>query len=217
MDRHRVLSLIRQTGIVAIVRGVKLEDLAGLVEALKSSGIKAIEITMNTPAALEMLERLSSRAGADVAIGAGTVLDSESARSAILAGARFLVTPSLNATMIETCHRYGVPVIPGAFTPTEVLAAWELGAALVKVFPAGRLGPGYIRDLRGPFPQVEMMAVGGVTLGNAADFIRAGCSALGVGSDLVDRQLVAERRFDLLAQRAAGFLDAVRQGMGDAH
>ncbi|MEW6229229.1 MAG: bifunctional 4-hydroxy-2-oxoglutarate aldolase/2-dehydro-3-deoxy-phosphogluconate aldolase, partial [Bacillota bacterium] len=212
----QVLSLIRQTGIVAIIRGTPIEDLPGLVKALKSSGIRAIEVTMNTAQALDMVEWLVHHVGSDMAVGAGTVLDTESARSAILAGASFIISPSLNSKTIETCHRYGIPVIPGALTPTEVLAAWELGAPLVKIFPAGRLGPGYIKDLRGPFPQIEMVAVGGITLANAADFVRVGCAALGVGSELVDRRLLAEKRFDVIAERAARFLDTVRQGRDKA-
>lgn len=210
MNREETLALVKETGIVAIIRGIPAEDLAGVTDVLKAAGIRAIEVTMNTSQALDMVAWLARYGGQDVAIGAGTVLDSETARSAILAGAAFIISPSLNARMLEMCHRYGILAIPGVLTPTEVLTAWELGASLVKIFPAARLGPAYIKDLRGPFPHIGMMAVGGVTQSNAAEFIKAGCVAVGVGSELVDRRLVAEKRLDVIAERAAAFVSAVR-------
>lgn len=210
MNREETLALVKETGIVAIIRGIPAEDLAGVTDVLKAAGIRAIEVTMNTSQALDMVAWLARYGGQDVAIGAGTVLDSETARSAILAGASFIISPSLNARMLEMCHRYGILAIPGVLTPTEVLTAWELGASLVKIFPAARLGPAYIKDLRGPFPHIEMVAVGGVTQSNAAEFIKAGCVAVGVGSELVDRRLVAEKRLDVIAERAAAFVSAVR-------
>lgn len=210
MNREETLALVKETGIVAIIRGIPAEDLAGVTDVLKSAGIRAIEVTMNTSQALDMVAWLARYGGPDVAIGAGTVLDSETARSAILAGASFIISPSLNARMLEMCHRYGILAIPGVLTPTEVLTAWELGASLVKIFPAGRFGPAYIKDLRGPFPHIEMVAVGGVTQSNAGEFIKAGCIAVGVGSELVDRRLVAEKCLDVMAERAAAFVSAVR-------
>ncbi|MCR4401514.1 MAG: bifunctional 4-hydroxy-2-oxoglutarate aldolase/2-dehydro-3-deoxy-phosphogluconate aldolase [Firmicutes bacterium] len=210
MNREETLALIKETGIVAIIRGIPAEGLAGVTDALKAAGVRAIEVTMNTSQALDMVAWLARYGGRDVAIGSGTVLDSETARSAMLAGASFIISPSLNAKMLEMCHRYGVLTIPGVLTPSEVLTAWELGASLVKIFPAGRLGPGYVKDLRGPFPHIEMVAVGGVTQSNAAEFLKAGCVAVGVGSELVDRQLVTEKRFDVIGERAAAFVKAVR-------
>jgi 2-dehydro-3-deoxyphosphogluconate aldolase/(4S)-4-hydroxy-2-oxoglutarate aldolase len=143
-------------------------------------------------------------------VGAGTVLDPETARAVILAGAEFIVSPNLNLKVIEVCHRYGKVVIPGTLTPTEILTAWEAGADIVKVFPAGALGPGYLRDIKGPFPQIRLTPTGGVNLENTPDFIRAGAVAVSVGTSLVDRKAVSQRRYDIITENARKFVEAVR-------
>ncbi|MGE5553756.1 MAG: bifunctional 4-hydroxy-2-oxoglutarate aldolase/2-dehydro-3-deoxy-phosphogluconate aldolase [Betaproteobacteria bacterium] len=212
MNRQEVLEIIRKTGVIAIVRGTSLSDLEAVGEALTAGGVRAIEVSLCTPRALTMIEQLVDHKKSDVVVGAGTVLDGETARAAILAGASFILAPSLSPKMVEVCHRYGVLAIPGAMTPTEVMAAWEMGALAVKVFPAGRLGPAYFKDLKGPLPQVDLIAVGGVSLENAQDFIRTGAMALGIGSELMDHRLVAQGQFETIRDRASAFVAAVRAG-----
>jgi 2-dehydro-3-deoxyphosphogluconate aldolase / (4S)-4-hydroxy-2-oxoglutarate aldolase len=207
-----MMQLIRETGVVAIVRGTTTDTLVQVSEALKRGGVRAIEVTLNTPGAVGMIRELVDKCGSDMLVGAGTVLDPESARAAILAGARFVLGPNLSLEVSKLCKRYNALYVPGVFTPTEIISAWEMGAQVVKIFPAGSVGPRYIKELRGPLPQVDMMPVGGVDLGNAADFIRAGAVALGIGGELVDRRAVAEGRFDLLEEKARRFTDAVREG-----
>lgn len=214
MDRTPVYGTIRNSGVIAILRGQDLDALARLSDALIAGGIRAVEVALNTPGGLEMIEWLAQHRGKELAVGAGTVLDSETARAAMLAGASFVLTPTLNPKTFEICHRYSVPIIAGAMTPTEILNAWEMGATAVKVFPAGRLGPGYLSDLRGPLPQIELIPVGGVTLENAAQFIKAGAVALGVGSELMDRKMIEAGDMDGLARRAGSFVAAVREARG---
>jgi 2-dehydro-3-deoxyphosphogluconate aldolase/(4S)-4-hydroxy-2-oxoglutarate aldolase len=149
--------------------------------------------------------------GDAVLLGAGTVLDSETARAAILAGAEFVVGPTLNVDVITVCRRYNKIVVPGTLTPTEILTAWEAGADMIKVFPAGAMGPGYLKDIRGPLPQVKLMPTGGISLENAADFIKAGAVVIGVGGNLVDKKAIKTGRFDLLAERARQFVEVVRE------
>jgi 2-dehydro-3-deoxyphosphogluconate aldolase/(4S)-4-hydroxy-2-oxoglutarate aldolase len=164
---------------------------------------------MTVPRAVALIEELASALPEDFAVGAGTVLDAETARQVILAGARFVVGPVLRPAVIEMAHRYDVPVMPGCFTPTEILDAWEQGADIVKVFPATALGPGFFKDVRGPLPQVRMMPTGGVTRDNAGEWIAAGAVAIGVGTALVDKAAVKARRFDTIAANAAHFIQAV--------
>jgi len=166
---------------------------------------------MTVPGAMPLIETLARRFGDEALIGAGTVLDPETARAAILAGARFVVSPALNLDTIACCRRHGIAVVPGALTPTEVIAAWQAGADLVKVFPAGNLGgPSYIKALKAPLPQVELVPTGGVSLRTAGDFIRAGAAALGVGGDLVDLKALREGRAAEITERARQYLQAVR-------
>lgn len=211
MDQTALYQRIKDAGIVAIIRGQKPELAAPICDALLSGGVRAVEVTLNTSGALDMITWLATHYGQEVIVGAGTVLDGASARAAILAGASFVLTPALNPETITMCHRYSIPVFPGAMTPTEVLTAWELGVAAVKVFPAGRLGPGYFSDLRGPLPQVDLMAVGGVTIENAGQFIKAGAVALGIGGELVSRALVEAGDMNGIAERARAFVEAVRE------
>jgi 2-dehydro-3-deoxyphosphogluconate aldolase/(4S)-4-hydroxy-2-oxoglutarate aldolase len=208
--RGAIVSAIESTGVVAVVR---LNDAGAFREvsaALIEGGVRAIEVTMTVPRALALIESLAVSGPADLIVGAGTVLDAETARQVILAGARFVVGPVLRPAVIELGHRYDVAVMPGCFTPTEILTAWEAGADIVKVFPATALGPAFFRDVRGPLPQVRLMPTGGVTRENAGDWIAAGAVAIGVGTALVDAKAVSARRFDLLSANARHFIDAVR-------
>jgi 2-dehydro-3-deoxyphosphogluconate aldolase / (4S)-4-hydroxy-2-oxoglutarate aldolase len=214
--RAVTLRLIETTGVVAVIR---LDDPAVLREvcdALAAGGVRALEVTMTVPRAVPLIEQLASSLPDDFAVGAGTVLDAETARQVILAGARFVVSPVFRPDVIALCHRYDVPVMPGCFTPTEILAAWEAGADIVKVFPATALGPGFFTDVRGPLPQVRLMPTGGVTRDNAGDWIQAGAAAIGVGTALVDKRAIAARRFDTIVQHARHFIQAVQHARGPA-
>ncbi len=212
MDRTELLNGIVESGLVAIVRLSSSDGLLRVAEAIASGGVRHIEFTMTTPGALQTLDAVSARLGDGVVMGAGTVLDAETARAAILAGARFIVAPNLNPDVITICHRYGVVCMPGALTPTEILQAWEWGADIVKVFPADSFGPAYIRAVCAPLPQVRLAPVGGVTAENTADYIRAGASCVGVGSSLVNDRLIAQADWASLKARAEAFVQAVAQG-----
>lgn len=212
MDRTELLNGILESGVVAIVRLSGSESLLRVAEAIASGGVRHIEFTMTTPGALQTLESVSARLGGAVVMGAGTVLDAETARAAILAGARFIVAPNLNPDVITVCHRYGAVCMPGALTPTEILQAWEWGADVVKVFPADSFGPAYIRAVRAPLPQVRLAPVGGVSVDNTADYIRAGASCVGVGSSLVNDRLIAQADWTSLRARARAFVEAVAEG-----
>ena len=204
------LRRIEECGVVAVVRLQDAGPLLQVAEALQAGGISAIEFTMTTPGALAVIEQVTSRYPDKVVWGAGTVLDPETCRAAILAGARFIVAPTLNPRVIEVCRRYSVAAVPGAFTPTEILTAWECGADVVKVFPATALGPTYFKDVLAPLPQVKLLPTGGVSLENCGDFIKAGAVAVAVGSNLVKPADVAAGRFEAIAERAAQFAAAVR-------
>lgn len=209
-SRTEVVRDIEVTGVVAVIRLTDASQLRAVAEALLAGGIRALEVTMTVPRAVPLIEELSARLPAGVLVGAGTVLDVETARQVIRAGARFVVGPVFRRDVIEMCHRYDTAVVPGCFTPTEILSAWEAGADIVKVFPATALGPGFFKDVRGPLPQVRLMPTGGVTRENAGDWIRAGAVAIGVGTALVDKKAVAERRYDDITASARHFVEAVR-------
>lgn len=211
MNKDHVLSRIKEIGIVPVVRASSAEQALQAIEAIKAGGIPILEITMTVPRALSVIERVTDSYGDDVIVGAGTVLDAETARACILAGAQFVVSPALDLETISCCRRYSVAVMPGALTPTEVVQAWTAGADFVKVFPAGAMGgASYIKSLKAPLPQIELVPTGGVSLKTAADFIRAGASALGVGADLVDTKALGEGRSDLITERARQFVEIVR-------
>jgi 2-dehydro-3-deoxyphosphogluconate aldolase/(4S)-4-hydroxy-2-oxoglutarate aldolase len=214
MSKEKDLQRIADCGVVAIVRFHRSEELVEVAQAIKAGGVDVIEFTMTTPNALSIISASVEEFGDEVLLGAGTVLDPETARAAILSGARYIVSPTLNPRVIELCHRYGVIVVPGALTPTEILTAWELGADMVKVFPAAAMGPGYIKDVLSPLPQVRLLPTGGVSLSNAAQFIKAGAVAVGAGSSLVDRKAVAERDFGRLTEMAREFVTATRDARG---
>jgi len=213
MNRDESLRLMLETGVIGVVRTESSKELLQVAEAIRAGGVRCIEIAMTTPNALRVIEEVASELE-DVLVGAGTVLDPETARAAILAGAEYLVSPTLNFKVIELAKRYGKIAIPGAFSPTEILAAWEAGADIVKVFPATRLGPQYFKDIKAPLPQVRLMPTGGVDANNAADFIRAGADVICVGSALVDKEAIAEGRFEVLTENARRLLAAVKEGRG---
>ncbi|MGC9521916.1 MAG: bifunctional 4-hydroxy-2-oxoglutarate aldolase/2-dehydro-3-deoxy-phosphogluconate aldolase [Anaerolineae bacterium] len=212
MDKQEKLAVIRDTGVVAIMRAQSSDQLIAAADAIKAGGVRAIEVTMTTPGALDVIAEATERYGETVLFGAGSVLDAETARAAILAGAGFVVAPTLSVEMVTLCNRYGVPVVPGIFTPTEALTAWEAGADMVKLFPASVGGPGMVKAILAPLPQLEIVPVGGVNLETASEFIRKGAAALGVGSSLVNQTLLDAGDMAELTRRAVAFIDAVKEG-----
>jgi 2-dehydro-3-deoxyphosphogluconate aldolase/(4S)-4-hydroxy-2-oxoglutarate aldolase len=214
MSREADLQRVLGCGIVAVVRAPDPAGLVEVVRALADGGVTVAEVTLTVPNALDVIREAKQQLGDRVLLGAGTVLDPETARAAFLAGAEFLVSPSLNLEVIRMSRRYDKLVMPGAFTPTEVLTAWEAGADIVKVFPAEVVGPAFFKALRGPLPQVKLMPTGGVDLTTAAEFLKAGAVCLGVGGQLVDPKLVAARRFEELTALARKYVEIVRQARG---
>ncbi|HEV8395754.1 MAG TPA: bifunctional 4-hydroxy-2-oxoglutarate aldolase/2-dehydro-3-deoxy-phosphogluconate aldolase [Vicinamibacterales bacterium] len=210
MARAAVARDLEQAGVIAVIRLEHGSELRAVADALLEGGIRALEVTMTVPGAVSLIETLAAALPSSAIVGAGTVLDAATARQVIDAGARFVVSPVFRPLLIAACHEGGVPAMPGCFTPTEILDAWDAGADLVKVFPATSLGPGFIKDIRGPLPQLRLIPTGGVTRDNAGDWIRAGAVAIGVGSALVDRTAVAARRFDQIRAAARGFVEAVQ-------
>ena len=212
MSAQNTLEVIQQSGVVAIMRAKSSDQLLAAADAIKAGGVNVIEVTMTTPGALDVIRQAVEKYGETVLFGAGTILDPESARAAILAGAQFVVAPTLNLKTIEICKRYSVLVMPGAYTPTEILTAWEAGADIIKVFPADVGGPVYIKAIKAPLPQVRLAPVGGVDLSNTAAFIKAGADVVGVGGSLVDQKLLAARDFATLTERAKRFREEVEKG-----
>jgi 2-dehydro-3-deoxyphosphogluconate aldolase / (4S)-4-hydroxy-2-oxoglutarate aldolase len=209
MTRAEVARRIELEGVVAVVRLTDARAGEQIARALIEGGVTAIEITMTVPRAPELIADLS-RALPRALIGAGTVTDPAMARLVIDAGAKFVVSPVFRPAIVEACHERDVPSFPGCFSPTEILSAWELGAEIVKVFPSTALGPDFIKDLRGPFPLIKMMPTGGVSIDNAADWIRAGAVAIGVGGALVDAKSIASGTFEAITAKARAFIGAVR-------
>lgn len=215
MSKDKVLATIREVGIVPVVRAESADEAARAIDAIRAGGVPVLEITMTVPGAIRLIEDLTRRFGAEAVVGAGTVLDPETARACILAGAQFVVSPSLNRETIACCRRYGVPVMPGALTPTEVVTAWEAGADMVKVFPCSALGgASYIKALKAPLPQIDLVPTGGVNLQTAADFIKAGATALGLGADLVDLRALRDGKARELTERAQKLVEIVRTARG---
>jgi 2-dehydro-3-deoxyphosphogluconate aldolase/(4S)-4-hydroxy-2-oxoglutarate aldolase len=213
-NKETTLQEMARTGVVAVVRVPESSKLVQVANALREGGVTCIEITMTTPDALEVIRAVSREAGDRACIGVGTVLDAETARAAILAGAEFVVGPTLNEEVIRMARRYSKPVVPGAYTPTEILRAWEAGADVVKVFPASVGGPDYFKAIKGPLPQIKLTPTGGVNLNTAADWIRAGAEFLGVGGELVKKDDVAKGNFDAIRQLAEQFVKIVREARG---
>ena len=199
MEKSEVLRHIADVGLVPVIRAESKDEAIRVIDAIEAGGIPLLEITMTVPGALSIIEAVRKREKSAV-VGAGTVLDAETARACILAGAQFIVSPALDVGTIEMCRRYSVPVMAGALTPTEVVNAWSAGADVVKIFPCGAVGgASYIRALKAPFPQIALMPTGGVSLKTAADFIQAGSFALGVGSDLINAKAMLEEDWSTLA------------------
>lgn len=214
MSRQESLQRVLDDKLIAVIRGTNADKLVSAIRALHEGGVGIIEITMTVPQALPLLARLRSELPDDVLLGAGTILDPETARAALLAGAEFVVGPTLNPEVIRLCHRYDRLVMPGAFTPTEILTAWEAGADVVKVFPAEVGGPRYFKAIRGPLPQVRIMPTGGVDLETAPAFLKAGACCLGVGSSLVEPTAVANGDLERLQSLASQYVEIVRQHSG---
>jgi 2-dehydro-3-deoxyphosphogluconate aldolase/(4S)-4-hydroxy-2-oxoglutarate aldolase len=216
MNKTEVIRRIKEVGLVPVVRAASADEAMRATEAIKDGGVSVLEITMTVPGAVNAIEKVADRFGDDVLVGAGTVLDAETARTCILAGAQFIVSPSVSLETIACCRRYSIAVLPGALTPTEIVQAWAAGADFVKVFPAGALGgASYLKAIKAPLPQVDLVPTGGVSLTTAADFIKAGACALGVGADLVDLKALREGRPSVIIQRARQYLEIVREARQD--
>jgi 2-dehydro-3-deoxyphosphogluconate aldolase/(4S)-4-hydroxy-2-oxoglutarate aldolase len=212
MNKHEVLARIREVGVVPVVRAASADDALRASDAVREGGIPIVEITMTVPGALDAIRSLARKSGGDVVIGAGTVLDEETAQACIDAGAVFLVSPGLDLPTVALAKEKGVAMLAGALTPTEVMAAWKAGSDMVKIFPCGPVGGAkYIKALRGPFPRVPMVPTGGVNATTAADFIVAGAAALGVGSELVDPAALEARRTDIITIHARALVAAVQR------
>src|SRR5262249_1695057 len=212
MNKSEVADIIKRTGLIPVIRAESGEQAIRAVEALKEGGLAILEITMTVPGAVGVIEQVARRHGSEAVVGAGTVLDAETARTCIMAGAQFIVSPALDLQTISCCRRYGIAVIPGALTPTEVVAAWSAGADFVKVFPAGALGGAkYIKALKAPLPQIDLIPTGGVSLETAADFIKAGAAAVGVGSELVDPKALSQGQDRIITERAKQFIWIVKE------
>ncbi len=214
MTREATLSRILAGGIVAVVRSEAAEPLVKVVRALADGGVTAAEITFTVPDAADVIRQVRKELGDAIVLGAGTVLDPETARIALLAGAEYLVSPVVNVEIIRLARRYDKVVMPGAFTPTEILAAWEAGADVVKVFPADVGGPAYFKAIKGPLPQIRLMPTGGVDLNTAEAFLKAGAACLGVGSSLVEPKSIASGDFARIRDLAAQFAAIVARFRG---
>lgn len=210
MTRSEVQEVILKTKVIAVIRMKDAAKLARVVEAVRKGGIRAIEITMTTPGAVEAIAALSREKEAGSLVGAGTVLDQQTAGRVIDAGAEFVVSPVTDFEVIKICRERAVLVAPGAFTPTEILAAWRAGADIVKVFPATSVGPRYFRDLRGPLPELRLMPTGGVSLENAGDFIRNGACCVAIGTALLDPQAIESGNWDILTRKASDLVNSLR-------
>ncbi len=212
MTKSEVLSTIRQVGLLPVLRADSPEQALAIAHALEAGGVTVLEVTMTVPGALKVIERLIAEKGDSILVGAGTVLDPETARAAMLAGAQFVVSPALNPATIEICSRYSIAVFPGALTPTEVLAAWQAGADAVKVFPASAMGGAkYLKALRAPFPQIDLIPTGGVSLANAREFLEAGAIALGVGGELVDAKAIQTGHPETITENAHKYLSILAE------
>jgi len=210
-----VLAKIIEEGVVPVIRVSSAGEAFEVAKAIKEGGITVIEVTMTVPGAIDVIKEVSQKFGQEVLLGAGTILDPETARMALLNGARFLVTPALNLEVIKMSNRYSAVVIPGALTPTEILTAWEAGADLVKVFPIAQVGgPAYIRAIQGPLPHIPLVPTGGVNLQNAGEFIKAGAAAIAAGGELVDKKAVAEKKYSVIVANAQKFLGEVKKARG---
>ncbi len=210
MEKRQVFEGMLNQGLIPVIRVASAEEAIQVSDAIREGGATFIEITMSVPGALDVIRGLARRYGDEIVLGAGTVLDAETGRAALLAGAQFIISPTVNLDLIALARRYGAVVIPGAMTPTEILGAWNAGADMVKVFPAAQLGgPEYIKAVRAPLPQILLVPTGGVNLRNAGAFIKAGATALGVGGELVDKKAVKENNFRVIMENTRAFLKMI--------
>ena len=210
MQKTEVLHALREIGLVPVLRAESEAQALALADAIAAGGVTVLEVTMTVPGAIRVMRTLAEKRP-DILIGAGTVLDPETARMCILEGAQFVVSPALNIKTIEMCHRYGIAVLPGALTPTEIVTAWQAGADVVKVFPASSLGGAkYLKSVKAPLPQVEMIPTGGVSQATATEFLEAGAFALGVGADLVNLKAIADGKPEIITDSARKYLAIVR-------
>lgn len=215
MEKREVLNRMASEGLIPVIRVASAKEAIDVADAIKEGGVTLIEITMSVPGAIDTIKDLAQKYKDEIIMGAGTILDPETGRAALLAGAQFIVSPTLNLDLISLAHRYSAVVVPGAMTPTEILAAWNAGADMVKVFPAAQLGgPEYIKALRGPLPQILLVPTGGVNLQNAGAFIKAGAAALGVGGELVDKKAVKEKKFNVITENTRAYLKAIKEARG---
>ena len=215
MEKREVFNRMMSEGLVPVIRVTSASEVIDVADAIKEGGVTLIEITMSVPGAIDVIKELTQKYKDEIIMGAGTILDPETGRAALLAGAQFIVSPTLNLDLIHLAHRYSTLVIPGTMTPTEILAAWNAGADMVKVFPAAQLGgPEYIKAIRGPLPQILLVPTGGVNLQNAAAFIKAGATALGVGGELVDKKAIKEKKFHIITENTRAFLKTIREARG---
>ena len=212
MNKTEILERVRAIGLVPVLRATSAKEAITIADAILAGGVTVLEVTMTVPGAIQVMQQLADHHGEKLLIGAGTVLDAETARSCLLAGAQFIVSPALDVRTIELCRRYSAPVMPGALTPTEIVTAWQAGADLVKVFPCSAVGGAkYLKALQAPLPQIPLIPTGGVSLSTAAEFLAAGAFALGVGSDLVDAKAAAEGRVHVITENARKYMDIVRK------
>ena len=211
MSRNAIIERILNPGIVAVIRASSSEQLLSAAEAMYEGGVTSMEVTMTTPNALKVISDVSARFGKKILMGVGTVLDAETCRMAILAGAEFVVSPITRLEVIQMSNRYGKPVASGAYTPTEAMTAHEAGSDFVKIFPADQLGPTYIKNILAPMPQLQIIPTGGVNLQTVDAFIKAGCAALGVGSGLVSKEILAHQDWKQLTELAAAYVEAIKK------
>lgn len=202
MSRANIVQQISELQVVAVIRADDVDTLKHIIDALVEGGISALEITMTVPRALEMIEEIAHSKGDQVLLGVGSVLDAETARLAINAGARYVVSPVFKKAIVEMAHRYNLPAMPGCFSPTEIFEAHEAGADIVKVFPAGQLGMKYFKAIKAPMPHLQLMPTGGVSLTNAPEWLAAGACAVGIGSSLLDKQAIVEGRYEQITKNA---------------
>jgi 2-dehydro-3-deoxyphosphogluconate aldolase/(4S)-4-hydroxy-2-oxoglutarate aldolase len=212
MSKSKIMQQMHELGLVPVLRASSSLEAMTIADAIMAGGVNILEVTMTVPGAIHVIEQLANHHGTKLLLGAGTVLDPETARSCILAGAQFIVSPALDLRTIELCRRYTVPIMPGALTPTEIVSAWQAGADVVKVFPCSALGGAkYLKALQGPLPQIQLIPTGGVSLATAEEFLAAGAFALGVGGDLVDAKAAREGRASVITENAQKYISIVKK------
>jgi 2-dehydro-3-deoxyphosphogluconate aldolase/(4S)-4-hydroxy-2-oxoglutarate aldolase len=212
MEKREVFNRMISEALIPVIRVSSAKEAIDVADAIKEGGVSFLEITMTVQGAIDVIKELAQKYRDEIIVGAGTILDPETGRAALLAGAQFIVSPTLNLDLIQLAHRYSAVVIPGAMTPTEILTAWNAGADMVKVFPAAQLGgPEYLKAIRGPLPQILLVPTGGVNLQNAGAFIKAGATALGVGGELVDKKALKEKKFGVITENARAFIKTIRE------